>query len=202
MNRLTKKFEIGCHDVVETTMRTACLGLCVMLSTAGCQSARDVAGASASAAVAAPVVSSYGAAYGANNLHQTSLVSFKADPEHFSEPITMKQIEAMHAVDNANSFALAPSWRYMGSRDGVHFLACNPPLVGFRRIYRIQGVELEIERTFDLTADATRWRLMDFGLNAKDDPPKFNHLFEHSPSTVAPNDKPLNPPSPDAPIER
>jgi hypothetical protein len=48
-------------------------------------------------------------------------------------------------------------WKYMGTKDGEHYLALYP-FLGFREIYRITDDEYPIEEPFELTSRSSKWR--------------------------------------------
>ncbi len=129
----------------------------VGLLLAGCQSGRDTATGVATATILSPAVVSYGSVYGLNNMRQTSLIAVEANPATFSEEITRHQLQELARGRDASGLRVVPQWRYLGSKDGYHFLAC---LQGFdlRRVYRIKQTECPMESTFELTGVPSAWR--------------------------------------------
>lgn len=129
----------------------------VGLLVAGCHSGRDTATGVANATILSPAVVSYGSVYGLNDVRQTSLISVEANPATFSEEITRHQLQELAQGRDASGLRVVPEWRYLGSKDGYHYLAC---LQGFdlRRVYRIKQTECPMESTFELTGVPSAWR--------------------------------------------
>ena len=100
---------------------------------------------------------SYGSVYGLNNVGQTSLIAVEANPATFSEEITRQQLQELARGMDASGLRVVPRWRYLGSKDGYHFLACLQGL-DLRRVYRITQTECPMESTFELTAVPSAWR--------------------------------------------
>ncbi len=129
----------------------------VCLFLAGCQSGRETATGVAHATTLSPALGAYGSVYGLNNVRQTSLIAVEANPATFSEEITRHQLHELARGRDASGLLVVPRWRYLGSKDGYHFLACLEGL-DLRRIYRIKQTECPMESTFELTAVPSAWR--------------------------------------------
>jgi len=124
----------------------------------GCQNTREAAAGSATAATFTPAIASYGSAYGVNNLKQDLLIASAADAEALAEEISYEQMVELSRGHDASGFWVVAEWKYMGTKQGHHFLAYYPPLFGMRKIYRIRESQYKITQPFGLTALSTSWR--------------------------------------------
>ena len=122
----------------------------------GCRSLDVVDSAQTSSAVVAvsPVAASYGVAYGADVSTQSSSIAIGAPNEWYSQQVTKSELwqKAMR-----HGYKFHEPWKYMGTKDGEHYLALYP-FLGFREIYRITDDEYPIEEPFDLTSRSSKWR--------------------------------------------
>ena len=135
------------------------LGLSVVLGLTACSSS-NVAGPAAAATVVVPAASAYGSAYAGNNLGQKSSLMAGANPKVYSDIINIPQAQQLSRGYDASGLWVKPTWKYMGTNDGFHFLAYYPSL-GLRRIYRLPVSQLALADSFELRAHEWDWRPLD-----------------------------------------
>jgi hypothetical protein len=123
----------------------------------GCGPARETAETTSAGSVVIPAASSYGVAYGANNVGQTASLITGASPESFSEEISLKEVQRLARGHDASGLWVEAKWKYMGTRDGYHFLAYYP-LIGLRKIYRLPETQLSLEDTHPVRTFESQWR--------------------------------------------
>jgi hypothetical protein len=119
--------------------------------------ARESAETASAVSVMVPAVTSYGSAYGANNLGQKTSLMVGASPEVFSDEISLKEMQALARGYDASGLWMTPKWKYMGTSAGYHFLAYYPA-IGLRKIYRLPESHLVLTDTFELRAHESGWR--------------------------------------------
>ncbi len=110
--------------------------------------------ASATLVVVPPLVSSYAAAYGADTAAQGSSIAVGAPKQLYSQQVTKSDLWRMNMQRGCKFYE---PWKYMGSKDGEHYLAVYP-FLGFREVYRIAEDEYPVEEPFELTARTSKWR--------------------------------------------
>jgi len=101
-----------------------------------------------------PVVASYGAAYGADASAQSSSIAVGAPKQWYSQQVTKSEL---WQKGMQHGYKFHEPWKYMGTKDGEHYLALYP-FLGFREIYRITEDEYPIEDPFQLTSRTSKWR--------------------------------------------
>lgn len=128
--------------------------LAVLLS--GCRSSdvADSVAASSAVVVLTPVAASSGAAYEGEVLAQGSSIVVGAPTQWYSQQVTKSELW-QKSMQHGHKFH--EPWKYMGTKDGEHYLALYP-FLGYREIYRIDVSEYSIEGPFELTSRTSKWR--------------------------------------------
>lgn len=137
-------------------------GLCAVLLSA-CRSSdlhdsfdvgSEVVSSAGSAVVVAPIASVAITAYGADVATQGSSIAVGAPKQLYSQQVTKSDLWRMNMQHGCKFYE---PWKYMGTKDGEHYLAIYP-FLGFREVYRIAEDEYPIEDPFELTARTSKWR--------------------------------------------
>jgi hypothetical protein len=131
------------------------VGLCAVLLSA-CRSSEVAESVQAGSTVVAvaPLVASYGAAYGANASAQGSAIAVGAPKQWYAQKVTKSDLWRMNMQYGCKFYE---PWKYMGTKDGEHYLAIYP-FLGFREVYRVAEDEYPVEEPFELTARTSKWR--------------------------------------------
>lgn len=119
-------------------------GLCALLLS-GCRSS-EVADVAA--------FSSYVTTYDADVALQNSSIAVGAPKQLYSKQVAKSDLWRMNMQHGCKFYE---PWKYMGTKDGEHYLAIYP-FLGFREVYRIAEDEYPIEDPFELTARSSKWR--------------------------------------------
>ncbi|MFQ3242264.1 MAG: hypothetical protein ACI9JZ_001959 [Lentimonas sp.] len=129
---------------------------CAAVCFSGCRSSDVVESVQMGSAVVAvsPVIASYGAAYGADASAQSSSIAVGAPAQWYSQKVTKSDLWRMNLQHGCK---FHEPWKYMGTKDGEHYLALYP-FLGFREMYRIAEDTYSIEAPFELTARTSKWR--------------------------------------------
>ena len=144
------------------SVSVALLGVCALLLS-GCQSSGvqdsfDAGSAVVSSAgatvVVVPVASVAVAAYGTDVATQNSSIAVGAPKQLYSQKMDKSDLWRMNMQHGCKFYE---PWKYMGTKDGEHYLAVYP-FLGFRQVYRIAEDEYPIEEPFELTARTSKWR--------------------------------------------
>jgi hypothetical protein len=77
-----------------------------------------------------------------------------APPAWYSEELTMSEL---WQISMRYEHKFHEPWKYMGTRDGQHYLALYP-FMGYRLIYRIDASEFPLDTTFELTSNTGKWQ--------------------------------------------
>ena len=101
-----------------------------------------------------PVVASYAAYDGSMTLSENASMVMDFSPDLYSEEITAEELKALVNYHNGK---FHEPWKYMGTRDGFHYLALYP-FLNRRQIYRIPEEEYAIDEPFKLTSRSSGWR--------------------------------------------
>lgn len=128
----------------------------IALCCVGCRSSDVVDSAVASSTVVAivPVATVAVGAYATDAGVQNSSIVVGAPKQWYSEKITKSEL-GQKGLQYGCKFH--EPWKYMGTRDGEHYLMLYP-FLGFREIYRIAEDEYPIEEPFELTSRSSKWR--------------------------------------------
>ena len=131
---------------------TAWLLLCYV----GCRASDvgDAAVASSTVVALTPVATIAAGAYASDAAAQNSSIVVGAPKQWYSEKITKSEL-GLKGVQYGCKFH--EPWKYMGTKNGAHYLALYP-FLGFREIYRIDEAEYLIEEPFALTSRSSKWR--------------------------------------------
>lgn len=155
-------------------MKTPLILTGLLLLIYGCSStdihstADEVVEASLTVAVVAPVIGSYYVHDESMTTAENSSIAMNLPEKYYSEVITKKEL--FEKVRQYQGKFYEP-WKYMGTRDGYHYLLVYPFLER-RQIYRIHESEYTISEEYELTADSSRWMDLPF--------PRFNDFpFEY-----------------------
>lgn len=156
-----------------TPAKPLSLIVCALLLS-GCQSSdvEDAMVASATLVVVPPIVSSYAVASEGNAAAQSSSIAIGAPKQLYSQQVTKSDLWRMNMQHGCKFYE---PWKYMGTKDGEHYLAIYP-FLGFREVYRITEEEYPIEDPFELTPRTSKWR----------DIKKFSHLGMEQPFIIEP----------------
>jgi hypothetical protein len=133
----------------------------VVLLCAGCRSSdvADSVTAAGATVVVVPVASVAIAAYEVDVAAQGSSIAVGAPKQLYSQLVTKSDLWRMNMQHGCK---FHEPWKYMGTKDGEHYLAIYP-FLGFREVYRIAEDEYPIEEPFELTARSSKWReVMEF----------------------------------------
>ena len=151
----------------------ALFGLCALLLN-GCRSGDvgDAVAASATLVVVPPVASVAVSAHGADVASQNSSIAVGAPKQLYSQQVTKSDLWQKNMQYGCKFYE---PWKYMGTKDGEHYLAIYP-FLGFREVYRITEEEYPIEDPFELTPRTSKWR----------DIKKFSHLGMEQPFIIEP----------------
>jgi len=101
-----------------------------------------------------PVVASSGAAYATEVSAQRCSIAVDTPKQWYSQPLTKSEL---WQKGMQHGYKFHEPWKYMGTKDGEHYLALYP-FLGFREIYRIAEEEYMIEEPFELTSRSSKWR--------------------------------------------
>jgi hypothetical protein len=122
----------------------------------GCHSA-DVASsvaATGSPIAVVPVATVAIAAYEMDVAAQGSSIATGAPKQWYSQQVAKSDLWRMNMQHGCKFYE---PWKYMGTKDGEHYLAIYP-FLGFREMYRVAEDEYPIEEPFELTARTSKWR--------------------------------------------
>ena len=130
-------------------------GICVMwLIGCRCSDVEDSMAASSTALIVAPLASSYMVAYETDVLAQGPSIAVGAPKQLYSKKVTKSDLWRMNMQHGCKFYE---PWKYMGTKDGEHYLAIYP-FLGFREVYRIAEDEYPIEQPYELTVRTSKWR--------------------------------------------
>ena len=134
-----------------------CLLLVTLFCSCGGQSNKSVpesAKVGASVVAASPVILVGGSMIGGRKIAQKSAIVTKAPAKWYAEEITGERLRTLMIPTGK----MTGKWSYMGSRGDHHFFSHE--ILG-RDIYRVLKTQYEVEDSFPLTWQNSKWRTIE-----------------------------------------
>ena len=124
----------------------------------------------ASVVAASPVILVGGSMIGGRKIAQKSVIATKAPAKWYAEEVSGERLRTLMIPTGK----ITGKWRYMGSRGDHHFFSHE--ILG-RDIYRVLRTQYEVEDSFPLTWQNSKWRTIEITREPFD--PELLERFRH-----------------------